>query len=74
MQEMTKPCLANCRRPDPKLSLATLFRDFWAVLEKWYARGMERRQLKEMECHLLDDIGMSCGEMREEVNKPFWRP
>ncbi|WP_259782715.1 DUF1127 domain-containing protein [Aestuariispira ectoiniformans] len=74
MQDVTKPCLANCRRPDPSWSFTSPLRTFWDVLGKWYARGMERRYLAEMECYLLDDAGISCDEVRKEVSKPFWRP
>lgn len=73
MQEMTKPSLMNCHRPAPGRPSSAGLRSFWTLLEKWYAREMERRQLKELECHMLDDIGMTCGQMRRETAKPFWR-
>jgi hypothetical protein len=48
--------------------------------EAWYkklslmaARVRQRRQLLNLSDEQLDDIGVTRAEVREEVNKPFWK-
>jgi uncharacterized protein YjiS (DUF1127 family) len=44
-----------------------------ATLRKWIARPRQRRDLAELEDHLLRDIGVSRGEALREAAKPFWK-
>jgi uncharacterized protein YjiS (DUF1127 family) len=39
----------------------------------WIARPRQRRDLAELEDHLLRDIGVSRREALREAAKPFWK-
>ncbi len=39
----------------------------------WHQRWQQRRQLAELDAHLLRDIGVTPREAFREVSKPFWR-
>jgi uncharacterized protein YjiS (DUF1127 family) len=43
------------------------------VLHVWPERRRQRAQLRELEDHLLRDIGVTRGEALREARKPFWR-
>ena len=47
----------------------------WRVVRVWAARRRQRRTLGELvdEKHLLDDVGLSRAQARDEAAKPFWR-
>jgi len=49
--------------------LDTTFR----LLGTWYERSRQRAALKEMDDHMLADIGVSKNEMEAESAKPFWK-
>ena len=38
----------------------------------WWQRARSRTHLRDLEAHLLDDIGMSPEQRDREVHKPFW--
>jgi uncharacterized protein YjiS (DUF1127 family) len=38
----------------------------------WQDRARSRRQLANLDDHLLRDIGISRADMTREVGKPFW--
>ncbi|HYB10638.1 MAG TPA: DUF1127 domain-containing protein [Alphaproteobacteria bacterium] len=42
-------------------------------LREWHRRGRSRRELFELDDHLLHDIGVTRGNAVEEASKPFWR-
>ena len=42
------------------------------LLDIWWERAAARRQLAEMEDHILQDIGLSREAARQEARKPFW--
>jgi uncharacterized protein YjiS (DUF1127 family) len=44
-----------------------------AVLLRWRERARQRRQLREMNDHLLRDIGITRAEAQAEAERPFWR-
>ena len=44
-----------------------------ATLRSWIARPRQRRDLAELEDHLLRDIGVSRHEALREAAKPFWK-
>jgi uncharacterized protein YjiS (DUF1127 family) len=50
----------------------SLLRRCGAVLGTWMARARERRALRELNDHLLDDIGITRADARREWDKPFW--
>lgn len=43
------------------------------TLRLWAHRERSRRELRELDEHLLRDIGVSRGEADFIGNKPFWR-
>ena len=43
------------------------------LLHVWYERSVSRRRLAALNGHLLRDIGLTEGDVWEEVRKPFWR-
>ena len=45
----------------------------WAAIMVFQQRYELRRHLLEMDAHLLDDIGFSRVEARQEAAKPFWK-
>jgi uncharacterized protein YjiS (DUF1127 family) len=40
----------------------------------WLERSRQRRQLGELNDHMLRDIGLTRADAWAEVDKPFWRP
>jgi uncharacterized protein YjiS (DUF1127 family) len=44
-----------------------------ALLVVWYQRAQQRSRLAELDDRLLQDIGKSPKEAKEEASKPFWR-
>ena len=55
-------------------SLILPFKIFTTTLLRWQQRAIERTQLRELERHILDDIGMTRSECAKEARKPFWKP
>lgn len=43
------------------------------LLHLWYERSVSRRRLAALNEHLLRDIGLTEGDVWEEIRKPFWR-
>jgi len=43
------------------------------LLATWRQRAADRRQLCDLDDHMLRDVGLSRGEVEFEINKPFWR-
>lgn len=39
----------------------------------WTRRSQERLHLKELDDHLLRDLGLSREDVEQEISKPFWR-
>lgn len=39
----------------------------------WQDRERQRRHLSSLDDHILADVGLSYGDVEEEVRKPFWR-
>ena len=45
----------------------------FATLTTWMQRSRQRKQLAQLDQHLLDDIGLSAEQAAREIAKPFWR-
>lgn len=45
-----------------------------ARLGLYYRRAMSRRALRELDDHILRDIGLDRLDALREGTKPFWRP
>jgi uncharacterized protein YjiS (DUF1127 family) len=43
------------------------------MLERCYQRCRQRAALAELDARLLNDVGLSRGDVEGEVAKPFWR-
>ena len=43
------------------------------TLAIWVSRTEERRQLAELNDHMLKDIGLTRAEVAVEINKYFWQ-
>jgi uncharacterized protein YjiS (DUF1127 family) len=42
------------------------------TLALWFGRARQRRDLAELDAHLLKDVGLTPYEARRESAKPFW--
>ena len=45
-----------------------------AMMQRWQQRSRERAQLARLDDRMLRDIGVTRGDVWQEINKPFWRP
>lgn len=71
LESLHKLPLAPLGRRFP--ALATILRQGLATLALWRRRARSRRELRELDEHLLRDIGVSRGVAEHEAAKPFWR-
>ena len=44
-----------------------------ATLQRWMDRHAERKQLAQLDNHILLDLGLTQGQALTEANKPFWK-
>jgi len=44
-----------------------------ATISVWRRRSCARHSIREMDEHILRDIGMTPEQARRETQKPFWR-
>jgi uncharacterized protein YjiS (DUF1127 family) len=54
-------------------SSADLIQRLTDTLKTWKYRIASRRELMELDAHMLRDIGLSDLEAHREASKPFWR-
>lgn len=69
-------CYTNPITAHHSLGLGSLFISLLRInnqLELWLERSRQRRQLLELDEHLLKDIGISRSEAEQEGAKPFWK-
>lgn len=45
----------------------------YAVMDLWYQRRIERKQLADVDARLLKDMGITSYQANREIKKPFWR-
>lgn len=43
-----------------------------AVFSTWYQRYVQRRELLDLDDHMLADIGITRAEAESEARRPFW--
>ncbi|MBZ9909920.1 DUF1127 domain-containing protein [Mesorhizobium sp. BR115XR7A] len=43
------------------------------MLARWYDRHAQRRDLSEIDDHLLRDLGLTREDVRRECAKSFWQ-
>ena len=52
---------------------STVFPRWLAALRRMHERWRQRQDLRELDDHLLGDIGITREQARREARKPFWR-
>ena len=55
------------------LKIEALLIKLFDTLQLWIERHQQRKQLSQLNEHLLKDIGISHSEVWHETQKPFWR-
>ena len=53
----------------PRAALAGVF----GIVREWRRRARSRAELAALDDRTLRDIGVSRGDIRLEIDKPFWR-
>ena len=48
-------------------------KNIFSLIQRWYKKSESRRQLHDLPSHLLDDIGISQEQARQESAKSFWQ-
>ena len=56
-----------------KVPLSTRVRAGIKMVNGWLQRHHQRRQLAQLDGHLLRDIGVDTEQADAEVRKPFWK-
>ncbi len=46
--------------------------DIVALVARWAQRSAQRRHLRELDDHLLRDMGLTRADVEREASKPFW--
>lgn len=44
-----------------------------AVINGWFERHHQRKQLARLEPRMLRDIGLDAEQVQAEIRKPFWK-
>jgi uncharacterized protein YjiS (DUF1127 family) len=57
----------------PRRGPSMLLHDAVNLIRLWRRRVHERRQLVQLDLHLLRDIGVTLSDAQREAAKPFWR-
>jgi uncharacterized protein YjiS (DUF1127 family) len=60
-------------RDDPVTMLKKRLGNAVTLLACWHARKVQRRQLLDLDAHLLEDVGISRAEALDHGQRPFWR-
>lgn len=58
------------RRQQPTVSVA---RRIAGALNQWTLRRRTRKTLGDLDPHLLEDIGITRSQARQEAKRPFWQ-
>lgn len=61
------------RQPSRTVSVETRLLGALLTLEAWFDRHGQRQKLRELDDHMLRDIGLSRAAADHEADKPFWR-
>ncbi|MGE5511565.1 MAG: DUF1127 domain-containing protein [Bacteroidota bacterium] len=65
--------MSICSQPSPLRLRRTAARNCLAIAALWLRRWRTRKELAEIDDHLLKDVGLSERERAAECRKPFWR-
>ena len=64
---------AECTVTKPRLQLLTYWRNLVAIFRRWNELAQQRRQLRDMDDHILKDIGLSRADVeRIAGHRWFW--
>ena len=72
-QMMTRPALAYLDMAAPLPVTAEIALRVAVVAAKWAERRRTRTALRDLDTHLLNDIGVTRHQAHKEAGKPFWR-
>ena len=70
MQSRSSSVFGAGRRQRPTVSVV---RRIAGALRVWTQRRRTRKTLSELDPHLLNDIGITPADARNEANRPFWQ-
>lgn len=73
LTRLVEPILPG-RRIRPVGSLPESEQGVLALVWLWWDRAVGRARLRELDPHMLMDIGVSAEKALEEGRKPFWMP
>lgn len=59
--------------PSPLLRAASRTPARHGIVARWIMARRTRAALRHLDAHLLDDIGMTEVEARQEATRPFWK-
>jgi len=66
--------LGNLRsQPTRTVPVGSRFLTALLTLETWLDRHRQRQELRELDDHMLHDIGLTRAAAEHESSKPFWR-
>lgn len=54
-------------------TVSSALRRLISMVDAWYRRAEQRRQLGQLSEHLLSDLGLEPFDVTREQNKPFWQ-
>lgn len=58
----------------PLTPAATFALKLVVIMVKWSERARTRTELCRLEPHVLEDIGITQAQAKQEAEKPFWLP
>ena len=65
--------LPRTRRRALRAALRAGLNRIYATLREWHRRSRDRAELARFDERMLRDIGVTPGDVLQEINKPFWR-
>ena len=71
-QALTTAQITVLNKSTPLPLLAAVAVKFAVVVTKWDQNRKTRRHLRQLEPHLLKDIGLDAHTAHQEAAKPFW--
>lgn len=75
--ETKNPALSSveaAKQTAGRVTVWTLAARVVITLLDWQRRAMDRTRLRQMDDHMLRDIGLSRADIEGEASKPFWKP
>jgi uncharacterized protein YjiS (DUF1127 family) len=60
-------------QPSTPTGVSSAFRSAIRIVSRWHGRARQRQDLRDLNDHLLDDIGITRKATETEALKPFWQ-